>query len=428
VTKISKRIVDAARPGPKPVFTWDATLPGFGLLVLPSGSKSFVFQYRTREGKTRRATIAKVGAITPDEARALAERMSAAVKGGGDPLDERAAAREALTVGELLDAYLKSEKFKAKAESTRVTDQGRIERHLRPLLGGRHCAKVQPEDVRRAFAAIRAGKTAKTEKTGPRGLSRVRGGEGAARKCVRLLAAVFAWGITEKLVEANPVSGIAVGSDGEREAVLDADGYARLFAALDAMEAERRVRPAVADAIRLIALTGARRGEVLGLRWRHVDLRNGRIVIPPAAHKTGHATGKPRIINLETTGQEIIARQPAGKPDELVFRPSKGQGPLTLAKPWRALRKEAQLPEDMLGVHGLRHSLATALAVGGAQASEVMAALGHRKLATSQRYVHFAEEARKRLAERAAGPALAGMAAASSKPNAAVTALKGGAG
>ena len=422
--KITRRVVDAAIAGAKPMFTWDAALPGFGLLVLPTGSKSFVFQYRTVEGKTRRATIAKAGALTPDEARTLAEGMSATVKAGGDPLEDKASAREALTVGKMLDLYLASEKFAAKAESTRYTDTGRIERHLRPLLGARHCAKLQPEDIRRAFNAIRNGKTSVVEKTGPRGLARVSGGEGAARKSVRLLAAVFAWGIAERKVDNNPTIGVTVGTDGEREVVLDGEGYARLFGALETMEAELRVRPAVADVIRLIALTGARRGEIIGMRWRYLDLQGGRIVIPPAAHKTGHSTGKPRVINLETTGQQIIARQPAGEPDDFVFRPSKGEGPLSLAKPWRALQREAALP-DGLGLHGLRHSLATALAVGGAQASEVMAALGHRKLANSQKYVHFAEDARRAMAQRAAGPALAGMAAAAGAPKAEVVRLTG---
>ena len=166
MARISKRIVDAARAGTKPTFTWDSTLPGFGLLVLPSGAKSFVFQYRTAEGRTRRATIGKVGALTPEQARALADDMSRKVKGGGDPLEDKRKAREALTVGQLLDDYLASGRFAEKAASTRLTDTGRIERHLRPLLGGRHVGKLQSEDIRRAFAAIRDGKTAARVKTG----------------------------------------------------------------------------------------------------------------------------------------------------------------------------------------------------------------------------------------------------------------------
>ena len=99
-------------------------------------------------------------------------------------------------------------------------------------------------------------------KTGPRGLARVTGGEGAARYAFRLLRAVFAWAVAERLIERNPTTGVDFGRDGEREAVLDAADYARLFATLATMEAERRLRPAVADAIRIIAMTGARRGEI----------------------------------------------------------------------------------------------------------------------------------------------------------------------
>ena len=201
--------------------------------------------------------------------------------------------------------------------------------------------------------------------------------------------------------------------------MLDAEGYARLFATLATMETERRLRPAVADAIRIIAMTGARRGEITGLRWQHVDLKNGRIVLPAGGHKTGRKTGKPRVIHLPAAAQQIVACQPEGGPDDFVFSPSKGEGPVSLAKPWRVIRAEAGLPEG-IGLHGLRHSLATLLAVGGAQAAEIMTSLGHRQMSTTTRYLHFADAARAALAERAAAPALAGLAAASGRKAAVV--------
>lgn len=414
MTKISKRVVDAAEKADKPVFIWDSALPGFGLLVLPSGVKSFIFQYRNSEGRSRRATIAKVGALTPDQARTTAEEYAAQVKGGGDPLDAKRAAREAMTVGELLDAYLESHAFKGKAESTKRTDKGRIDRHLRPLLGHRHAEKLQPEDVRRAFAAIRDGKTALVEKTKHRGLARVRGGEGAARKCTLLLAAIYTWGKGERMVTISPTVGVEIGADGERDVVLDLEGYQRLFQALAKMEDEKRIRAEVAGVIRVIAMTGARLSEIAALRWRHVELQAGRIVLPPASHKTGRKIGKPRIIYLPAAALEIISDQGAGDPDDFVFKPSKGEGPLSLKKPWSLLHAEAKLPAG-LGIHGLRHSLATLFAMAGAQASQVMAALGHRNLATSQKYIHFAESARASVAERAAAPALAGMASVNAK-------------
>jgi integrase len=214
--------------------------------------------------------------------------------------------------------------------------------------------------------------------------------------------------VTEKTVKENPAAGIKTGADGTRDTILDdADAYARLFQTLDTMETERRLRQPVADAIRVIALTGARRGEVAGMRWRHVDLKAGTVTLD--AHKTAKTTGKPRQIGLPSAAAAIIARQPEGDSDDYIFAPARGAGPVQLGKPWRAIRAEAELPEG-IGLHGLRHSLASHMAMQGAQASEIMTALGHRNLATSQKYIHWAQDARQEIAEKAASVALAGMA------------------
>jgi integrase len=424
--RISKRVVDAAKPGNKPVFVWDGTLPGFGLLTLPTGTKSFVFQYRTPQGRTRRATVGKVGTLAPDQARDLAERMARRVKEGGDPLDDKRDSRNALTVSALLDLYTASAKYAEKAETTQKTGKGQIERHLKPLLGWRYVEGLGHDDIRRTFAAIRDGKTARVVKTGPRGLARVTGGEGAARYACRLLRAAFNWAKDEKLTTNDPTSGVDFGQDNEREVVLEAAEYTRLFAALATLEADLRLRPAVADAIRVIALTGARLGEIRGLRWQNVDLKQGRIVWPTKRHKTGHKTGKPRIISLPTAAQEIIARQPQGEANEYVFKPTKGQGPIAVGKPWKRIRAESGLARHV-GNHGLRHSLATMLAVDGAQAAQLMTSLGHRQMSTTTRYLHFADKARAELAERAAAPALAGIAANKGAVTAAVTPISRGA-
>lgn len=427
MAKITKRTVDATRAGAARIIVWDGELKGFGLVALPSGVKSYVYQYRNSHGVKRRLTIGKHGgSLTPDQARARAQELQRAVRDGRDPLEDKSERRNATTVGNLLDAYLASQAFAEKKPSTQTTDRSRIERHLRPLLGRLHVDALTTEAIKRAAAAIRTGKTAVVEKTGPRGLARVTGGEGTARKAIRILSAIFTWAGPrgERLIVANPCEGLSLGVDGERDTILeDADAYGRLFATLDAMEREHRVRSPVADAIRVIALTGARRGEITGLRWEHVDLKSGKITLPAARHKTGGKTGKPRDIRLPPVAQAIVARQPSGEPGDLVFRPAHGDRPASLAKPWRSIRKEASLPES-LGLHGLRHTIASHLAMNGAQASEIMTALGHAQLSTAQKYVHWAQDARRALAERAASVALAGMALAEGKQAANVEPLK----
>lgn len=402
-TKITKCVVDSTEPGEKPIFVWDIEVKGFGLRVLRSGVKSYVFQYRTPEGKTRRATIGKHGAtLTAAGAREKAKIMHRKVADGRDPLEEKREKCKALTVGKVLDLYLASAKFAEKAVSTQANDRGRINRHLRPLLGKKFVGKLTQEDIRRSFGEIRDGKTAVDEKTIPRGRAIVKGGEGAARMAIRVFRAILNWARSEGLTASNPAIGVKVGTDGERDIILEsAEQYAKLFHTLQRLEDEQRLRRPVADAIRVIALTGARRSEITGLRWQHVDIEAGVLVLPPTSHKTGRKTGKPRIIGLPAAAQAIIESQPDGEPDSYVFAPAKGKGVIALTKPWRIVREEAELPKG-IGLHGLRHSLASHMAMQGAQAAEIMTALGHRQLATAQKYVHWAQDNRASLAENAA--------------------------
>ncbi len=425
MAKLSKSEVDNLKPSGDQYFVWSDDIKGFGVKVFPTGVKSFVFQYRTNEGKTRRYTIGKLSELlTVDQAKKKAKDLHNDVFNGNDPMGHKQKRREALTINELLARYIASPAFAEKAETTKATDRGRIERHLMPLLGSKHADLLTSDDVRRAQVAIKDGKTAGRFKTVARGLAKVKGGAGTADKSVLILRAAYSWAISEGILEENPAAAVKVAQPGQRDTIMgDSDDYAQLFRTLSKMEDEHRIRSTVADAIRLIALTGARRGEVVGLRWQYVDLKSGLIALPPRAHKTGSRTGKPRIIGLPTEAQAIIARQTKGEPDDYVFRPSKGEGTLAIAKPWMAVRQEANLP-DNLGLHGLRHSLASHLAMAGASAVELMEAMGHKQVSTTQRYIHFAERARSTLAQRAAAMAVAGMAEAEGKKKADVVPMK----
>ena len=415
---LTKRTVDAAKPGDDVRIVWDDKIAGFGLVVRPSGVKSFVFNYRSPEGRTRRITLGKHGVLTAEQARKLAREKQHAVTHGDDPLERRQEQRRAVTVEEILDAYLASDAFTDKAETTKVADLGRINRHLRPLLGKRYAHRVTEQDVRRAFNAIRDGKTSAKEKTSKkRGLARVRGGPGAAREAIVRLGIIFNWAISSKLMKENPCRFIKLDGVGTRDAIIeDADEYARVFKTLDAMQEGMRIRPEAADAIRLIALTGCRRNEAAGLRWRHVDLKQNRIVLPAREHKAGKRTGKPRTIALAGAAQAIIARQLEGGPDDLVFRPARATGgPIELSHVWAKVRDEAKLPKAVT-LHALRHSTASHMAMAGAEASQIMAALGHSQMSTVVRYIHFAKSARDGLADKAAAVALAGMSQGSVVP------------
>jgi hypothetical protein len=178
MVKITKRFVDSLQPdASRDLFAWDDSLKGFAIRMLPSGSASFVVQYRTRRGLTRRFAFAKVGTLTPDEARTKARQLLADAETGGDPSAQRHEARKALTVEELCAAYLEAARaglvltrfHKPKRPSTIAIDEGRVSRHVVPLIGKLVARDLSRAQVQRMVDAIAAGKTARIIKTRARG-------------------------------------------------------------------------------------------------------------------------------------------------------------------------------------------------------------------------------------------------------------------
>lgn len=401
--KLTKTEADKAAPTVSRYCIWDTEIKGFGLRVQPSGSKSYVFLYRTPEGVKRWFTIGTHGNLTAEQARTKAKELAGGIATGKahDPAGHKQARRQALTISELFDAYTASAKFAEHSTSTQVTTNCRINGHIKPSIGKVIADKLSKEDVRRLFADIRDGKTAtdtKTEKK--RGRSIITGGEGTARKVVRILRAVLNWGIEQGYLKENPAQGINIGTDGQRRAILDSqEQYKLVFTTIAAMETERRLPSHIADALRVIAFTGARRGEIANLKWSHVNLKKGLLILPADSHKTGKKTGLDREIGLPSVVQAIIAKQPERAPNDLVFPSETNGGPVDLSHYWTKVRDEAGLSKDIV-LHSLRHSLASSLAFQGAQAPEIMAAMGHRHISTSQKYIHWTQDAKAALAER----------------------------
>src|SRR6185295_19103921 len=141
------------------VIFWDIDLPGFGVRLEPSGRKTFVARYRAgggRTGKLRQATIGRYGTLTVDQARMKAKKLLGAAAGGGDPVGDQQRARQAgITVGQLVDWYLREagtgrllgKRGRPIKASTLDTDRMRIEAHVRPLLGTRAVHSLTVRDI-----------------------------------------------------------------------------------------------------------------------------------------------------------------------------------------------------------------------------------------------------------------------------------------
>jgi integrase len=132
-----------------------------------------------------------------------------------------------------------------------------------------------------------------------------------------------------------------------------------------------------------LILTGARLREILHLRWEHVDLERGLLFLPDS--KTGkkaivlNAPAMAVLASLPRIGVYVIAGQGAGTEKE---KPR-----ADLNKPWRAVRKRAEL--DGVRIHDLRHTHASIGAGAGLGLPIIGKLLGHTKAATTQKYAHL---------------------------------------
>jgi integrase len=283
--RITKRAVDGAKPADQEYFLWDGELLGFGLRVLPSGVKSYVAKYRLGPGRrapVRRVTIGKHGKVTPDGAREEARKILANVVRGGDPANDRARQRRELTVGELADRYVAEHVRVHNKPSTVVEFERLVAARIKPAFGSQRLGTLSRADVKAWHAALRSSPY-------------------AANRAPAVLRKMFSLAVKDwELLSVNPALGVKMFREVKRERYASDNDLARIGRWLLDAEKAGTVRPGFALAVRLLALTGMRLGEVLTLEWSAVDIEGG--VIRLADAKAGA-----RIVVLGAPARALLA-------------------------------------------------------------------------------------------------------------------------
>jgi integrase len=386
--KITKRVVDGVEPREATYLVRDSEVKGFVLVVTPAGAKSYAVDYRAGSGRgspKRRLTIGKHGSPwTPETARTEAKRLLVEVSAGRDPATARQEERNALTFGEMIVLYL-AEGAGHKKLSTLKADRGRIEHHLRPLLGKLRADRVGRAEIERMRNAVAAGKTAEkianAEKRRPGSI--VTGGKGAAAQCVALVSTIYAFAIGRGLCADNPARGVKKAPVRKVERFLSEAEIAQLAEALD-REAQQSGNPYPSAAIKLLLLTGCRKGEIANLRWKHVDFERKCLRLPDS--KTGA-----KVVYLNAPARALLQELPrmADNPRVIPGMRADGGGP-AVDKVWSRVRKAAGLTDVRL--HDLRHSFASVGAAGGLSLPVIGALLGHKHATTTARYAHLSAD------------------------------------
>jgi integrase len=352
---------------------WDAKVAGFGIRITAAGAKAFILNYRTRGGRARRFTIGSFPEWTVGAARTEAAELRKQIDRGGDPLGEIQAGRKAPTVSDLCERFA-DEHLPRLKPSTQISYRGHIASEIIPNLGSMKVSDVAFADVDRLHRKISK-----------------RGVPYRANRVMATLSKMFTLAVRWQMRTDNPCESVEHNTEHKRRRYLSAAELSRLTTALANLKDQQS-----ANIIRLLLLTGARRGEVLAARWADIDLATGTWSKPGSStkQKTEHS------VPLGAGARALLAGLRAQAPaDEWVFPAPRGGHRKDVKDSWETLRRTGNLKDAR--THDLRHTFASVLASGGQSLPVIGALLGHSAPATTARYSHLFDDPLRRAIEQA---------------------------
>jgi len=228
----------------------------------------------------------------------------------------------------------------------------------------------------------------KTDKL--RGRAIVEGGAGTASRTAGLLSGILTFAVEQGIIAINPAHGVKRPADGKRHFRFSDDHYKALGKVLN--EAED-VHPIVVAAVRLLALTGCRKGEIEALKWSEVDEAGKCLRL--ADSKEGYS-----VRPIGQTVLDVLASLP--REGEFVLPGRDGLGNYRgLPNAWKRIAALAKLPPEAT-MHTLRHGFASVAADLGYSDSTIAAMLGHSTHTTTSRYTHHLDAVLIAAADRVA--------------------------
>ena len=325
---------------------------GLGLRVQVNGTKTFVFQFRTRTGVKRRMSLGDASAVAVADARRAAQQIAAEVALGRDPFADRQGARaaekakaerDALTLAVLIDKWrdgsLAKRRESYRAEAVRA---------LRYAFA-KHLNKPADALSTKAVEAV----IERMQKAGRNGQAAI----------VPVYGAVaFNWAIKKKLVAENPFRGVERPAIVRRDRVLTGDEIRAVWQATASGSAFDR-------GLRFLLLTGQRLSEVAGLTWAEISPDRTAWTLPAERAKNAKA----HLIPLSEAARNLLPAQRG--PDAAIVFPAPRGGVLDFHTAKARLDREAGVTGWRL--HDLRRTVATGLQSLGVRLEITEAVLNH---------------------------------------------------
>jgi integrase len=373
--KLTDRTVEAARcpDGRKDALVFDDTLKGFGLRVTASGKRVFIIQYRVG-AKVRRTPLGLWGAeLTTAQARKKAETLRGQVRDKRDPVAERKAAQAATLAAE------------AQAKAAAVRDAYTVDAlvdgwtvHHLSARSASYRARV-PTELRRSLKAwltAPAETFGRADAVGVLDGVKATSGPVAANRLRAEARACWAWAVKRGSLAANPWEATPrpLAREMARERVLSDAEVGALYSAAGGLGEPWGVL------VRLLILTGQRRGEVAGMRWAELDLAAGKWLLPGARTKNR----QPHVVPLTAEAVALLRTVKCRSGADLVFEGPRRTAVTGFGKVKARLDAALALAAKQTGqttapwvLHDLRRTTATGLQRLGVRLEVTEAILNH---------------------------------------------------
>jgi integrase len=368
---LTHRTIETLRLAEAPYRVPDQRCKGLAVRVAPSGVKTWDLAYRIRgTGKMRRLSLGRTTDVGLEQARERANELTSAARGGRDLIDEEGEARDAaasrITVGSLIDLYLR--RRVSGRLRTAKSIESRLRRTLAPILQ-RYAADICRRDIREILDNI---------------VDQGKGREAEKRR--QVCTAMFRWALSQDIVAADPTAGLEAYDRGTpRDRVLTVQEIETLWRWLES----DALSPEAADILKLELLTGARCGEISGLRAEEINRNKWVWTLPASRSKNG----RQRVTPILGVAHEILEQRLSGVAKGPVFLLDKGVVVTSAHIGHYLLTRGSLLPIAKFTSHDLRRTFATMLAEMGVALDLVAAIVGHESGGKNTRtlvrhYVH----------------------------------------
>jgi integrase len=380
-----KKVAGLKLPGKGTRVVYDGETHGFGVRITANGSRSFTLDYANIHGQRRRHTIGNWPEYSAEEARNEALDLRREIKRGGDPVQDRRDGREKAlaerTVKDLCEAYMARHVMLCNGPDQKKNARRMMDKVIIPRWGGRKLGTLKKADIIHLHNQIGAKHVY------------------SANQVLTVIKAMFNHGVLWEWCATNPAEGIKRHPEDERQTWLDETKMARLDRAITEYGQD------AGELIRLLLLSGARRGEWMRAMKADLDLEHG-IWTKPA-----HSVKERRTesVNLNRPTLAVLKRVIASTAkDEPYLFPGtvKGEPRRTVRRPWVQILRTAGMVKEYtvagkrgpltryrptIRLHDLRHSYASWLAEDGVPLKTIGKLLGHQRSETTDRYTHIAD-------------------------------------